>query len=245
MQEFSAKRDALFACLDDASKELKGTALDQTKSRTYSINALERPKSSARRPEQRQEVMNYRQGRSTGAGGGNELEDEKLRRMRGKESIFKKPELPIGRCLKPRKTPDYQINPHKWKKYSLSDVDISDQTNSAAALSFLRQMDAQRESDDVDDNDHMDESGSAAHKIEFKKTSKLNRNFKQLKQHDEEDAELDKPQLRGSKLVMPEYVIGQKKSAKKGKKQLPGGHTRAAGKLQLSHLAEEEDELDE
>lgn len=242
MQEFSAKRDALFACLDDASKELKGTALDQTKSKIYSISALERPKCSARRPEQRQEVMNYRQARSAGAGG-NELEDEKLRRMRGKESIFKKPELPIGRCLKPRKTPDYQVNPHKWKKYSLSDVDISDQTNSAAALSFLRQMDAQRESDDVDGNDHMDESGSA-HKIEFKKKSKLNRNFKQLKQHDEEDGELDKPQLRGSKLVMPEYVIGQK-SAKKGKKQLAGGQSRAAGKLQLSHLAEEEDELDE
>lgn len=239
MQEFCAKRDALFACLDDASKELKGTALDQTKSKVYSINALERPKSSARHPEHGQAVMNYRQGRSTGAGG-NELQDEKLRRMRGKESIFKKPELPIGRCLKPRKTPDYQINPHKWKKYSLSDVDISDQTNSAAALSFLRQMDAQRDSDDVDDNEHMDDSGPA-HKIEFKKTSKLNRSFKQLEQNDLEDAELDKPQLRGSKLVMPEYVIGQK-SAKKYKKQMSGSQIRAAGKLQLSHLAEEEDE---
>lgn len=108
MQEFSTKRDALFACLDDASKELKGTALDQTKSKVYSINALERHKHGARRPQQRQDVMNYRQGRSTDAGG-NEQEDEKLRRMRGKESIFKKPELPIGRCLKPRKTPDYLI----------------------------------------------------------------------------------------------------------------------------------------
>lgn len=242
MQEFSTKRDALFACLDDASKELKGTALDQTKSKVYSINALERHKHGARRPQQRQDVMNYRQGRSTDAGG-NEQEDEKLRRMRGKESIFKKPELPIGRCLKPRKTPDYQINPHKWKKYSLSDVDISDQTNSAAALSFLREMDAQRDVDDNDDMDHIDESGSA-HKIEFKKTSKLNRNFKQLKQHDEEDAELDKPQLRGSKLVMPEYVIGQK-SAKKCKKQQTSSHSRAAGTLMLSHLAEEEDVQDE
>ncbi|KAH8415655.1 hypothetical protein KR222_007393 [Zaprionus bogoriensis] len=238
MQEFSAKRDALFACLDDASKELKGTALDQTRSKPYSINALER--ASRQGVPQRESVMNYRHGRSTDAG--NELEDEKLRRLRGKESIFKKPELPIGRCLKPRKTPDYQVNPHKWKKYSLSDVDISDQTNSAAALSFLRQMDAQREADDNDER----EECSASPKIEFKQKSKLNRNLKQLRQHEVQDAELDKPQLRGSKLVMPEYVIGQK-CHKRSKSKPHAGRAEScatAGKLQLSHLAEQ-DELDE
>lgn len=236
MQEFSAKRDALFACLDDASKELKGTALDQSKSKPYTVVALE--KATNRNP-----VMNYRQGRSIEAG--NEVEDGKLRRMRGKESIFKKPELPIGRCLKPRKTPDYQVNPHKWKKYSLSDVDISDQTNAAAALSFLRQMDAQRDADS-DGTDDMDETGTrTTSKIEFKKTSKLNRNLKQLKESEVDDVELDKPQLRGSKLVMPEYVIGQK-STKKPKKQHSSSQSnqRAAGKLQLSHL-EELDEYDE
>ncbi|KAL7733442.1 hypothetical protein ACLKA6_004923 [Drosophila palustris] len=228
MQEFSVKRDALFACLDDASKELKGTALDQSRSKPYTVNALERANNSRHG----QQVMNYRQGRSIEAG--NEAEDEKLRRLRGKESIFKKPELPIARCLKPRKTPDYQVNPHKWKKYSLSEVDISDQTNSAAALSFLREMDAQRETE----ADDVDNETGAGHKIEFKKKSKLNRSLKQLKQDEVEDVELDKPQLRGSKLIMPEYVIGQKAAKTNKKKPQSSSQSRASGKLQLSHLEE-------
>ncbi|EDV96084.1 uncharacterized protein LOC6557362 [Drosophila grimshawi] len=231
MQEFSAKRDALFACLDDASKELKGTALDQTRSKPYTINALERAKN---------------QGRKICAAGKADLveteTDEKLRRLRGKESIFKKPELPIGRCLKPRKTPDYQVNPHKWKKYSLSDVDISDQTNSAAALSFLREMDAQH--GQTDPADEMDNEPSTAPKVEFKKKSKLHRNLKQLQRNELEDVEVDKPQLRGSKLIMPEYVIGQRKAKKQPKSK---SETRAACKLQLSHLEEEagEEEIDD
>ncbi|KAH8408299.1 hypothetical protein KR215_002002 [Drosophila sulfurigaster] len=229
MQEFSAKRDALFACLDDASKELKGTALDQSRAKPYTIKGTK-------------QVMHYRQGRSIEQGNDSGDDDEKLRRLVGKESIFKKPEMPLARCLKPRKTPDYQVNPHKWKKYSLSDVDISDQTNSAAALSFLREMDAQRDREAVEEDDRDNEAGKG-HKIEFKKKSKLNRNLKQLKETEVEDVEMDKPQLRGSKVLMPEYVIGQKTS-KKSKKPQSSSQNRAAGKLQLSHL-EEIDEDDE
>ncbi|ALC43681.1 CG6674 [Drosophila busckii] len=180
--------------------------------------------------------MHYRKGRSIAAGG--QAEDRELRRMRGKESIFKKPELPIGRCLKPRKTPDYQINPHKWKKYSLADADISDQSNSSAALAFLKQMDARRE---AEADDIADDEAGRANKIEFKKTSKLQRNFAQRREIEVDDAEVDKPQLRGSKLVMPEYVIGQK-STKKAKKTRISNQERAAGKLQLSHLEEPEEE---
>jgi len=66
-------------------------------------------------------------------------------------------------------------------------------------------MDAQREAEGVDN-----ESPPTDGKIEFKRTSKLSRKLKSLKQQEVDDVELDKPQLRGSKLVMPEYVIGQK-----------------------------------
>lgn len=31
------------------------------------------------------------------------------RRFLGKESIFKRPEAPIGKCLRPRRVPDYQV----------------------------------------------------------------------------------------------------------------------------------------
>ncbi|KAH8305235.1 hypothetical protein KR018_006111 [Drosophila ironensis] len=233
MQEFTAKREALFACLDDASKELRGTALDQSKAKAFSLNALE-PAGTASGGASSSvsgsgQVMNYRRGRAIDTN--IEPEDGRLRRMRGKESIFKKPELPIGRCLKPRKTPDYQVNPHKWKKYSLADVDISDQSNSAAALSFLRQIDAQKEAEAEE---------VAGGKIEFKKTSKLSRNLKQLQQQEEADTELEKPQLRGSKLVMPEYVIGQKPSRQR-KSKPKANQSRASGTLQLSHLAEDEE----
>lgn len=117
-------------------------------------------------------------------------------------------------------------------------MDISEQSNSAAALSFLRQMDAQREAEGVDN-----ESPPTDGKIEFKRTSKLSRKLKSLKQQEVDDVELDKPQLRGSKLVMPEYVIGQKPHKPK-KCKTKSEQSRAAGKLQLSHLAEEDEQDD-
>lgn len=35
---------------------------------------------------------------------------EVSRRFQGKESIFKRPQAPIGKCLRPRRTPDYQVS---------------------------------------------------------------------------------------------------------------------------------------
>lgn len=32
------------------------------------------------------------------------------RKFQGKESIFKRPEAPIQKCLRPRRQPDYQVN---------------------------------------------------------------------------------------------------------------------------------------
>lgn len=34
---------------------------------------------------------------------------EVSRRFQGKESIFKRPEAPIGKCLRPRRAPDHQV----------------------------------------------------------------------------------------------------------------------------------------
>lgn len=83
-------------------------------------------------------------------------------------------------------------------------------------------------------------------KIEFKKSSKIRRNLKALESLEQHDKEIDSPRLKGSKLVMPEYVVGQRKSMlNKKKPNLVNNkekHERAAGKLHLSHLQEEEDE---
>ncbi|XP_023293903.2 uncharacterized protein LOC111677082 [Lucilia cuprina] len=229
MHDFATKRNALFACLDDASSELKGTVLDQTNAKT----ALSRTAPDG------QWKMNYRQ-ESNASRNKQTTVDRPLHHLRGKESIFKKPELPIARCLKPRKLPDYQVNPHKWKKYSLEDVDISDQTNSSAAFEFLRQIDEQKDSSESEEN-----SEGQKTKIEFKKSSKIRRNLKTLESLEKMDVEIDSPKLKGSKLVMPEYVVGQKKQEKKKLHNLGDKNEkkeRAAGKLLLSHLQEDDEE---
>lgn len=90
MHDFITKRNALFACLDDASNDIKGTVLDQT-------NLC-----AALRTDEGGLELNYRKGGVT-------RNQHTLHHLRGKESIFKKPELPITRCVKPRKLPDYQV----------------------------------------------------------------------------------------------------------------------------------------
>ncbi|KAL9902948.1 uncharacterized protein LOC119631802 [Glossina fuscipes] len=226
MQDFITKRNALFACLDDASNELKGTSLDQTNS----LMALE---------DSKRLLSKYKNGLNI-----REISSEKnLKHLRGKESIFKKPELPINKCLKPRKIPDYRINPHKWKKYSLTDIDISDHTNTTAALAFLQQMDKQRELQQSD-NEKFDVNT----KIEFKKSSKIERELKILAEKEVADVEVDLPKLKGSKLIMPEYVVGQTikktKTKRNYRKCLSRTKEHANGQLLLTHLQEEGEECE-
>lgn len=132
MNDFISKRQALFACLDNASHELKGTSLDQ-------INNLE-------------EIDNYRNALGVDVDyrqqhhslqtrqhylareqfdDGQEMSVDQLtnipenpiasqvicvrknasvyRHLRGQKSIFKKPAAPIEQCLRPRKVPDFQV----------------------------------------------------------------------------------------------------------------------------------------
>lgn len=105
MQDFEAKRSALFACLDNASKELSGTALDQSQSATPTLDLVYRRDTSSKK---------NRSFTSPNKG---------LSRMRGKESIFKKPEMPLSKCLKPRRVPDFKVNIQQrayYVKYRLS-----------------------------------------------------------------------------------------------------------------------------
>ncbi|KAL5287054.1 hypothetical protein ACFFRR_008167 [Megaselia abdita] len=153
-----------------------------------------------------------------------------------KESIFKTPALPISKCLKPRSTPDYKSNPQKWKKYSLADVDISDQSNISAAFDFMRAIESQKEKDlDLGfDNEQKEFTG----KIKFNKSANVKRSLRTSKSEEESD----KPKLKGSKLVMPEYVVGQrvKPTPVSNKKEKVPKDTKQM--LSLSHLMEDEDE---
>lgn len=160
-----------------------------------------------------------------------------MRQFRGKESIFKRPEAPPpARFL--RNLPDYRRNPEKWTKYTLSDVsqdDMSDQSNTAAAMSFLRELKAKKESElmDVDQEAKM---------ITFKKPS----TFKPNRVLDNDLGNEDKfetPSFRSSKLIMPEYVVGEKKTPKRTTTKPSDQKTiRTVKEIKLDHLEEEDDE---
>jgi hypothetical protein len=57
---------------------------------------------------------------------------------------------------------------------------------------------------------------------------------------DDHQEEIAKAQIKGSKVVMPEYVIGQK--AKKQKKEKSSSSKSDKKELKLDHLMQEEDE---
>lgn len=160
-----------------------------------------------------------------------------VRNFRGKkESIFKTPAAPISKCLKPRVAPGYQKNPQKWKKYSLSDVDISDQTNISAAFEFMRTIESQHQISDLEGSSTKELNS----KITFNRSSNVRRNLRSVVNDDDSS---DKPKLKGSKLIMPEYVVGQKikpiSNSKKNEKVLLSNKKM----LSLSHLMDDDDDV--
>lgn len=155
--------------------------------------------------------------------------------FRGKESIFKKPQNPAPKNFINR-IPDFKKNPHKWTKYSLEDVkdeDISEKGNANAAFSFLKQL-KERKSLEMESNDSNADSRELPTKIIFKRHTSLT-----VKAEDDVD---DKPSFKSSKVVMPEYIVGQKvKKEKKTKNENASGKGK---ELKLDHLLEDDDEDD-
>ncbi|XP_076171521.1 uncharacterized protein LOC143148751 [Ptiloglossa arizonensis] len=180
------------------------------------------------------------------------------KRFRGKESIFKRPEGPAPRAVN-RNIPDYHRNPHKWMKYSLDDVsndDMTEQSNTRAALSFLKELKARRSLEQIEGAGKMDvdEITSTEHDqskvvfkskkikaisdIEFKKPesdTEKTQNTPIIIDHN------DKPVFRSSKVIMPEYVVGQKQKKKSKKEKLLQKVDRLK-QLKLDHLEELDEE---
>lgn len=157
------------------------------------------------------------------------------RQFRGKESIFKRPEAPPpARFL--RNVPDYRRNPQKWTKYTLSDVsqdDMSDQSNTAAAMSFLRELKAKKEFEQMD----IDSESKA---ISFKKPSSFRPNSGPNNLDNKDKCET--PSFRSSKLIMPEYVIGEKKTPKRSTStSKPAGSKTSLKEIKLDHLVEDDE----
>lgn len=149
--------------------------------------------------------------------------------FRGRKSIFKTPSLPLKKSLAASRIPDYRKNPHKWTKYSLEDVDTSERSNTAGALSFLKEIESRKAQNEMENDD-----GGGEKKIVFQRSVTVKNKL-------DDGREEEKLRFRSSKVVMPEYVVGQKIKNLKNKKK--GTKANSASKeLRLDHLMEEEDE---
>lgn len=162
------------------------------------------------------------------------------KQFRGKESIFKRPERPPPPRVN-RNIPDFQRNPHKWKKYTLGDVseeEMSEKSNTAAAMSFLAELKSRK--------------GEGMEVCE--ETSKIvfTNPVKAVKSDDKIlkispcgfPTEDDGPCYKGSKLIMPEYVIGKKKAGNKNTKDSVSKTELgpASKQIKLSHLNEDNED---
>jgi len=159
------------------------------------------------------------------------------KQFRGKESIFKKPQMPAPKNFI-NKIPDFKKNPHKWTKYSLEDVqELTDESNKKSAMDFLKELANRKKLDQQGkDCEDMEELPT---KIVFNKHVKVSDSSIRDRTIDIADnPPSDKPSFTSSKLVMPEYVIGQKpvKKQKKLKKSTEKGK-----ELKLDHLVFEDE----
>lgn len=196
------KKKALFEALDQAEK---------------SLNKLPRPST------QNDEDMSRRRG--------DRHQSQKIEKYKNKNSIFKRPALPLQKCLAPRSRPRYELNPEKYTKYSLSDVtDLSDSSNKYAAFQFLKEM------EDRNNSNEDSTSRSSEEKIVFKKSAKL-------KAKDDEPNQSEK-RVQGNKFLMAEYVVGEKKKSKSEKKRSFDQKISNVKSLKLSHLDDDPEEED-
>jgi hypothetical protein len=163
-----------------------------------------------------------------------------------KESIFKRPELPIEKCLPTRKRPDYQLRPNKWIKYSLKDTDDSDYTNTRGAFEFLKEIEERKRQ--IQDGSAEDEASEKSSKIQFNKSVKL----KNKREATETDPGQCSQKIVGNKFVMPEYVVGKIEKRSKASRTKDISTTKNTTKntqnrkqMKLDHLFEDEEDEDE
>lgn len=137
----------------------------------------------------------------------------------------------------PSKVPDHVINPKKYTKYDLSDVSkeqMTDRSNTRAAFDFLNQLKTRNENEDDEKCQEVDEG-----KISFKKPIK--------KSNISSEASSSNVVKDGVKRVMPECVVGMKRSLEKSKTEFSSTSKKSKSsknKIALSHLDDDEEDSD-
>lgn len=179
---------------------------------------------------------------------------DRIKGFRGKESIFKRPEVPPPRMKNKRTIADFRINPQKWTYYNLEDVpDMSDESNTKAAFSFLTELRERREREaekqkiqerlqnssmEVDEDDNSSTSSKSAMSsctVKFQKPLKIK---------EKSVIEELKPEFRNNVVVMPEYEFGTRSVPKKKKSQrnVPTQKLDKSKQLKLDHLQTDDDQ---
>ncbi|KAK9502794.1 hypothetical protein O3M35_011500 [Rhynocoris fuscipes] len=148
-----------------------------------------------------------------------------LKQFLGKESIFKRPEVPLKKFMK-LKIPEFIKSPHKWKLYSLGDDIISDQSNRMVAMSFLKDL-SERTKNETN-NIENDISKPVFNK--FIKDTGTNLAVNDIN---------EKSTFINGKTIMPEYVVGQKKQ-KKEKAKKKESEISSNTSVKLDHLLNDE-----
>lgn len=106
--------------------------------------------------------------------------------------------------------------------------------NTTAAFNFLKDLEDKRH--EGQEEDEGEGSGSSG-KIVFKKSVRLR------PKDDEVDPQINMKKIQSTKIVMPEYVIGEKiQKIKKDRRPKDHQSTSKSSNLKLSHLDEEDDE---
>ncbi|EEB18555.1 conserved hypothetical protein [Pediculus humanus corporis] len=217
--DFLNKQRNLFDILDSAEKEKKSCDNSCNDSMDIDVN-----KSSSRR------------------------QRKITKQFRGQESLFNKPLSLPPRFKKRNKVPDFQRNPHKWTKYSLGDVtqnEMSNETNTAAAMSFLRDIEIQklktRVKMEVDDSNDCKSKPVCTNGHLFNLPTIKREIKKDCEPTLENSSETPKSVFKGTKFVMAEYVVGQnKKQCKKINKK--NDNVEKGKEIFLNHIHEYEDE---
>jgi len=159
--------------------------------------------------------------------------------QRGGPPPPRKPKNPLYDNRRPQRK-----DPSKYTKYSLADVkDVTDRSNTAAALDFLDACRKRRQAEDNDDDDADCASGS---KVVFKKPKRAPPPAASNSPPAEKEESSYGLSCGNSKRVMPEAVVGRQNVKRKtGEDKKPGDAKTAKKKeKRLSHLDFEDDEED-
>ena len=165
--------------------------------------------------------------------------------------------------------PDYKVNPHKWKKYDLTDdgseslslAGLSDeQINKRAAFQFLSNLKS-RKREEEGESMEVEEMDSNTKTIVFKKpktkpkaaTDTKDSQTPQLHSATDSDTRTstgtdsstgDKGSYKGGVYVMPEYSVGSsdRRTTKRKQPTSSNSSTSSNKSLHLDHLYDDDDE---